>query len=186
MKIAAENRCNSLGSSIFLSGANGVGKTALCNAVVQRKKVEHVTASSLLEKNAKSIVGGESEFICRRIEEMLTSTPFLLVDGHFALFDRRYYLVKVDQEIFRRIRVQGIVVLVDAVESIQERLEKRDGKRVDLVHLKAQQDAELEHSVVVARMLNVDRKIIDVSQGDFAERVNDVLSFIATFPDALR
>ncbi len=176
-----KSRNNKPGSSIFLSGVHGVGKTTLCEAVAQIVEIKHVISSSLLERNALPVPGGESEFICRRIEELLMSTPVLLVDGHFVLSDHQRNIIRVDKEIYRRIRVQGIIVLVDAVERIQERLEKRDGKRVDSGFLTEFQDAELEHSDRVARMLNVERLIIDMSKREPALAVSDALNFIRLF-----
>ena len=182
MKIDVENFRKILGSSIFFSGVKGVGKTTLCNVIAQEIEIQHVTASSLLERNSLSVVGGESECICRRIEDMLISTPLLLVDGHFVLSDLQRNIVRVDAEIYRRIRVQGIIVLVDAAEKIQERLEKRDGKRVDRGFLAELQNAEIEHSARVARMLNVERLIVDLSQKEPAcVAVSDAQSFIRVF-----
>lgn len=185
MKRNAEICCDRPGRTVYLSGVHGVGKTTLCNAVAQQIQVKHVTASSLLDKYAfrykqyaKSVKGGESEFICQCIEEMLMVVPFLLVDSHCVLVDRQNNIVKVDREIFRRIRVQGIVLLVDTVDRIQERLWQRDGELIECDTINELQDAELEYSGVVANMLGVKRKIIDVSKVDFASMVTEVLSFI--------
>jgi len=184
MKVFTENSCICPGSCIFLSGVNGVGKTTLCNSVAHQLKVTHLTASSLLDRNAVSIAGGESEFICQRIEEILLSEPFLLVDGHFVLSDSQGKLCLVDTEIYRRIKVIGIIVLIDSVKNIQNRLEKRDTRQVDRLFLKNLQDAELKHSEGVARELNIRRLIIDVSQNDFALRVSEVQRFIGPFLNA--
>ena len=181
-----KSRNNKPGSSIFLSGVHGVGKTTLCNAIAQEIGIKHVISSSFLEQKNESVPGGESEFICRRIEELLMSTPVLLVDGHFVLSDHQRNIIRVDKEIYRRIRVQGIIVLVDAVERIQERLENRDGKRVDRGFLKEFQDAELEHSDRVARMLNVERLIIDLSETELACAVSDAQNFIRVFLNDLQ
>lgn len=187
MKTVVDNHTVASGGTVFVSGIHGVGKTTLCKAVAEKTGVKHVSAGDLIEQNRlryeqfpKTVKGGESEFICRCIEEILPSSGFLLVDGHFALFDRSSNVVRVDYDIYRRIKVHGIFVLVDNVCSIQQRIEKRDGQLIGVDLLNVLQDAEVDHAGAVARRLGVQVRFVDVSQVDFGKMVNDVRNFIAT------
>ncbi|MHB1014870.1 MAG: AAA family ATPase [Desulfurivibrionaceae bacterium] len=185
MKMNAETCRDRPGRTVFLSGVHGVGKTTLCNAVARQARINTVSSSSLLDEQGGRWAqdGGQdnktaSECICQRLEKLLVAPIFLLVDGHCTLAEGKGNISVVDKEIFRRIRVQGFILLIDDVEVIQKRIFKRDGMSVDRSFIGKLQDAELRYSAVLSIMLGVKREIIDLSVCSFVEAERKIVTFI--------
>lgn len=161
-----------MNQTIFISGIHGVGKTTICWNLAEKMDIEHIVASDIIKqynffykenKTAKDLYT-ETDIFLGWMKKIFTKPSMILLDAHFILLDSWCRLVKVKKEIFSELRINNIILLIDNVEKIQEKIYKRDGKRFDMNFLKKLQDLEIEYSKEIAKMLNVEHQIFNLSE----------------------
>lgn len=150
---------------IFVAGIHGVGKTTASQELSRRLGVAHLSASSIIKAEKISAVSERSklvvdvginqQFLVSGLRKVPNSQRIIL-DGHFTM--RRKSdgcLERVSVDVFREIGVVGIILYVDAVKAISERLFDRDGETQSDELLQLHQEEELLHAKSVAATLRV-------------------------------
>lgn len=157
---------------IFIGGIHGVGKGTLANSLANKMLLKHFTASQILKwekfspdvknKNVKDISETQKSLI-QGVESLKKKEESFILDGHFCLFNQDGIPKRVPLETFISISPYLIVVIVDEIRKIRERISSRDGRLYDSDVLEVMQREEIAYSKEVAERLNVPYLIINSS-----------------------
>lgn len=158
-------------NAVFVAGIHAVGKSTVCKAMSDEFGVSHYTASQIIKEEKSTAILANSKLVADVAENQrlliqgvlrrLNQGHFLL-DGHFTMrrkSDGEIEPIHVD--VFRDLRIGGIVLFTDHPEEIVKRMYARDGvlHSVDMFH--AHQVSEITHAKYVAELLNLPIAILD-------------------------
>lgn len=169
----------------FVSGAHGVGKGYFCKRLSYAIGGDHVVVSDLIRKRRRiGIVKGISHIdlnqsiLIDEINQYTTPMPFILIDGHFCLFNSEMRVKILPIELFSELGLSEIILLTCLPSTIYERIKMRDKggaglSEKDIVRL---QRNEIEHSHRVARYLKIPITQLDVSDEEADHSLNSLLT----------
>ena len=124
--------------TIFVAGAYGVGKSTLCEALTLALNVPAYSAGDLISQVNGEVYGvnkavkdkiNNQEILVNEVDRKLKKYPTILLAGHFCIFDKTNGIDKLPRNIFRRMRIEQILLLEADEERIIYNLNKRDGKK---------------------------------------------------------
>lgn len=155
---------------IFIAGVHGVGKTTFAKKKSMEKNINYYSSSKLIEKAkgelfkdklAKDIENNQ-ELLIKAVEIFIKEESIL--DGHFCLLNSDFVITKISMDTYERLGLKSIIVLVDDVCSIVERLEKRDCKKYNIDLIEEFQLEEISYAKEVSKKLDIPINIIDLSK----------------------
>lgn len=157
---------------VFIGGIHGVGKGTICRKISLETNLIHITASEVLRwdelskpenKKVTDIKGTQARLISG-LNKIIDKKAYLL-DGHFCLFNAKGEIKRIPEETFVQIDPKIIAVVIDDVERIQERINRRDNRLYDIITLEKMQNAEIEYSKDIASILNV--PLFEIKDGNY-------------------
>lgn len=170
---------------IFVGGIHGVGKTYLCNQISNEYTLPHFSASKLISelkneefKNNKLIEGIDKnqDYLVTAVNNLCIENEWFLLDGHFCLLNKEGIITKVPPATFKHIRPKAVILLIDSIEKISERLALRDSKNYSADLLDTFQKTEVDYAREIANENNIP---ILVCQS--TDDLNNINQFIKTF-----
>lgn len=162
---------------VFVAGVHGVGKGYLCGKLAPMLGGVHITASSLIKGRkemgvAKAISGIDANqaILVEELAKFKTTSSFVLLDGHFCLYNQVYEVRPIAPRLFNELNVAYIVMLTCAPTVILNRLIQRDKNvsNLSIYQLEKLQNSEVEHSRLVAEEINAPITFLDVSGDDLS------------------
>ncbi|MBU0622897.1 MAG: AAA family ATPase [Gammaproteobacteria bacterium] len=148
---------------IFVAGVHAVGKSTACQFVSNEFGIPYFTASQIIrEERASAIaensklvadVDGNQKLLLQGVSKRC-GVGRLLLDGHFTMrrkTDGEIEAIHID--VFRELRIAGVVLFTDHPEQISKRMLERDGATLPTEMFREHQDAELAHAKFVAESL---------------------------------
>jgi adenylate kinase len=166
------------GNTIFVGGIHGVGKGYLCSSLVTRfKDIKHLSASEVIKwhggtnKEVENIEYTQNRLI-QNLKKIISPDEKYLLDGHFCLLKTDNTIEDIPLNTFREINPILIIVVVDEVELIKERLDKRDNKIYNIDILKRFQDRELSYAKTISDEFGVE--CVQVSSND-ADTITSII-----------
>ena len=152
--------------NILVAGIHGVGKTHLASRVATRHGLLYTSASKLIQEErglttwtVDKHVSGISEnqiALASAVRRHNAAGRRLLMDGHFVLLDTSGAISPIHAPSFESLRLNGVLLLEAAVETVLDRVEKRDGRRLSAEQTRDFLDAERSHAQQVCRLLDLD------------------------------
>lgn len=169
--------------TIFVAGIHGVGKTYLCEKYVKDKDVVHASASKLIREELASAnwnsnkqvadIDKNQEALISAVERHHASGKVLLLDGHFVLKDSSGKLIQIEIEVFRDLRLHGVILIEADVELVQERIKLRDNV-LPLGDLAAFSRAERMQAELVCTSLNIPLRILSSpTEKEFSQTIEE-------------
>lgn len=151
--------------TIFVGGVHGAGKGHLCHSIRQEVICDYVSASPLLNRDARDITFEDFEanlekltfFICHALQ----SDKSFLVEGHYSLKNRQSGIEKVGMSFFNTIKPDILVVVTGDPAFISQRLQGRDQIVCDITLIDSHQKMEVEHARYISKQLGIPLFIID-------------------------
>ena len=153
--------------TIFIGGVHGVGKTSMCLQLAKKTGICHVTASDLIKHeraNQEMAIGkktsdvdGNQEALINGLKRLMGDDDLehLILDGHFSIIDANGTICTINEDVFRALGIEIIILLHDDPASISERLIARDLHRYHGYDVAAHQQVETIHGQGVAEILKV-------------------------------
>lgn len=150
---------------IFVAGIHAVGKSTSCKLVSNEFGIPHFTASQIIREEKSSAVLENSKLVSDVAENQrlliqgvsrLLENGYFLLDGHFTMrrqSDGDIEAIHVD--VFRKLRVGGVVLFTDHPAEISKRMHARDGVLHPVEIFQSHQDAEIAHAKHVADTLGL-------------------------------
>lgn len=167
----------------FVGGIHGTGKSTLCNELKNLLDVPHYSCSAII-KEKKNIDSDKSK-IAKNIPENQDALSYTLneeldhnqivLDGHFALFSGDYLPTAIPDDVFQKINIKAIVVMICEPYIIRKRILERDGKAHPVNKLTALQELELKRAEEISRLLQVPYFRID-STSAHADEISQTIS----------
>ena len=150
---------------IFIGGIHGVGKSTVCDQICLDKKINHLSASSLIKwaeintdpknKNVKDIEDTQQRLL-RGLNETVQMKRNYLLDGHFCLFNKDAEVSKIPISLFRNIGPTLLCLVTGNVAEIKKNIAQRDNKEYDVNLLAQMQDEEIQHARFIASDLGIE------------------------------
>lgn len=156
-------------TSIFIAGIHGVGKTFFSNKYLSPYGWNCYSASSIIKsyhgdvnKNKlTSVITDNQEKLLSGIKVIRQSFCDISIDGHFTLLDPNSTIVPVSTDIFKRMNLDGLIVLKAPEGEIIQRLKKRDGTHWPLSLFKRFQKEEESAAISFAKSNNIPYVVIN-------------------------
>jgi len=149
---------------IFVSGIHGVGKTVFCRELSSEFHFQHYTSSDLINKFSRKNLGrnkavhdveSNQQMLAQSIDQFINPTEWVLLDGHFTLFDKDYHVIPIAMNLFRQLNLRSIISMFCDTEIIYERLNDRDGKKYPITLLEHHQQLEMQRANTIAEYLHI-------------------------------
>lgn len=171
------------GLSVFIGGVHGVGKTTICNDVLDPLGFDCCSASDLIrrrvtmhktDKRVKN-VDGNQEVLVRESSKEAAKTLLYGLDGHFCVLDARGEIERLSIEVFRLLKLNILVLIDSTVDVVQNHLRKRDGTAWTKTRIARLMRAERTHAKIIAAKLGIPLLVIDAGGKDQMKRFVDSL-----------
>lgn len=158
---------------IFIGGIHGAGKGTICKEIISKTNLIHLTASEVLKWNEISSsknklvndISSSQQRLIFGLKNLIKKDKNYLLDGHFCLLNSFGIPTKIDEETFSNINPKAIAVVIDYIENIAKRLEKRDNKKYDFRLLEKLQKMEIEYAKYISIKLSI--PYLEIKNDDF-------------------
>ncbi|WP_298155229.1 ATP-binding protein [Flavobacterium sp.] len=158
---------------VFIGGIHGSGKGTVCTEIASKSKLIHITASEILKWNEISasenkLVGNITSTQDRLIiglKNLVEKDKEYLLDGHFCLLNSFGSPCRIDEKTFDLINPKIISIVIDDINEIIKRLEKRDGVKYEANVLNELQEMEIEYSKYLSLKYSV--PYIEIRNSDY-------------------
>ena len=170
---------------IFVGGIHAVGKSTFVKKVKEDNDLLiPISASDILkwkdpkEKIVSDVQDNQNKLIENLHKIIDVDKPYLL-DGHFCLMNSRGENERVPLQTFQDINPEMIILIVEDLEVIIQRLESRDGKKYDRQQLELLYDNETSWANDVADFLGIELYTIKSSEYGKVKQV--ISEFVSRF-----
>lgn len=165
---------------IFIGGIHGVGKGTVCKEIASKTDLIHITASEILKWNEISSsdnkfvknISSTQERLINGLKNLIKNDRQYLLDGHFCLLNSNGIPCKIDEETFDNINPKIISIVIDDIEKIVDRLEKRDKKKYDIKILNELQKMEIEYAKYLSKKYSI--PYIEIKNNDYKSLLNSI------------
>ena len=165
---------------IFIGGIHGVGKGTVCKEIASKTDLIHITASEILKWNEISSsdnkfvnnISSTQERLINGLKNLIKNDKQYLLDGHFCLLNSNGVPCKIDEETFDNINPKIISIVIDDIEKIVNRLEKRDKKKYDIKILNELQKMEIEYAKYLSKKYSI--PYIEIKNNDYKSLLNSI------------
>jgi adenylate kinase len=170
---------------VFVGGIHGVGKTLFCENLSAKfnipslsagKLISHEMHNSFVSDKKVDNINQNQEALLLALRKVDCADEYVLLNGHFCLINQAGTISRIPESTFSSLIPSGLIVLVDEVKSIAERLNSRDGIQLSKDFLEAFQQEELKYSKEIANLLKV--PYIILNHMDAIENVEEFLEQI--------
>lgn len=149
---------------IFLAGVHGVGKTYLGKPAAEALNLPYATASTLIraelgvanwnEKKHVQDAGKNQKALISAVNKLLESEGRLILDGHFVLRGANGELNALSADVFKGLKIGGVILIEAPASVIAKRLEAR-GAPHSVESIEELASAELQQAHKVCQELEV-------------------------------
>ncbi|RTE08234.1 ATP-binding protein [Paenibacillus whitsoniae] len=166
---------------IFIGGIHGVGKTTICNELVNACQIPVYSASRIISalKNkdlpADKLIPDidlNQALLIEGLKEVKTRESAFILDGHFCLINEKRTISKISEAVFQKLEPIACIVITDNVNNISKRLKMRDNIDYDASFIRRFQDEEIHHAIFLANKLNIPHYIFNQSLNSATQLLN--------------
>lgn len=157
---------------IFMGGIHGVGKTTICTELSQRYSLSSFSASKIISDVKKQSftsnkqiadIDENQDFLIQGIEQLEVTSKINIIDGHFCLIDKKENISRIPKEVFIRLNPILLIVVIDTVSKIIDRLQMRDKLDYTPLFVESFQNEEIKYAKLIAEILDKQLFIFDFS-----------------------
>ena len=165
--------------TIFVGGVHGSGKGHLCQLFQQEVICDYVSASSLLhwatiDKMVEDIDANQ-ELLASLLPEMIEEDKVFLIDGHFALWNKKGSVERVSSKVFEACKPNLMVCMVASPEAIVERLNSRDHIQYTIERISQLQSVEIENAKCISEKYNIPLYLFDsLGEKDLLSAIREI------------
>lgn len=162
---------------VFIGGVHGVGKSSFVQKASSHLRIPSFSASELIRqyKRAAADVHKRVQNVEENQDALVAATRtltvgagYILLDGHFCVFDADGLVRIVPVDTFRALNVKSVVLLFDDADRIVERLKSRDKRDFDVQSIVALQSAEISHAEYVSKTLDIPLFVTRIKESEEA------------------
>lgn len=186
LKIATTNESIHLeGSTIFIAGAYGTGKSTICSSLTETLHIPSFSAGDLIgsvngEKyGANKTVSDKNanqQLLSECVRQLILKNKIIILAGHFCIFDANNGIDILPESVYSTLYISRIILLEADVQSIIANLYRRDGKNYSWGSISTLIKKEREQSKRIAEQLNCPLNIYHMTFTD--QDLNNIASLI--------
>lgn len=150
------------GSTIFIAGVYGTGKSTMCSALSKRFHIPAFSAGDLissingeqygvnktvLDKNRNQVL------LAERVRELNRKNSQIILAGHFCIFNADYRVEILPESVYSALNITQIILLEADVRNIVVNLRRRDGKDYSEKNVSVLIEKEREQSERISKQL---------------------------------
>ncbi len=170
---------------IFVGGIHAVGKSTFAQQVkADNKKITLLSASDIIqwkdskEKIVEEVLDNQNLLVENLHKQIDIDKPYLL-DGHFCLLNSEGNCENVPLQTFQDINPEMIILLVEDIDIVVQRLKERDSKCYDSKLIELLYENEMAWAHDVADKLGIELFTIKTSEYEKVKRV--IADFVSQF-----
>ncbi len=151
-----------IGSTIFIAGVYGTGKSTLCSTLSVRLHIPAFSAGDLISaingeqygaNKAVADMGNNQTLLVERVRELNRENERIILAGHFCIFNSNNVVDVLPESVYHALNITRIVLLEADTQTIIDHLKRRDGKNYSKESVTALSDKEREQSERIAAQL---------------------------------
>ena len=150
------------GSTIFIAGVYGTGKSTLCSALSERLHIPAYSAGDLISEingeryGANKVVADKNKnqvLLTERVQELNRENERVILAGHFCIFNSDSEVEVLPESVYHTLNISRIVLLEADTQTIIEHLKRRDSKDYSEESVTALSNKEREQSEWIVEQL---------------------------------
>lgn len=178
-----------IGSTIFIAGVYGTGKSTLCSALSARLSVLAFSAGDLISAingeqygSNKAVTNKDNNqvLLAARVRELNRKYKRIILAGHFCIFNSDNGIEVLPESVYSALNISQVILLEANVQKILEHLHRRDGKDYPAGSISTLLIKEREQSERIAKQLNCP---LDIYKMTFTEEDTDYIASLLTEED---
>lgn len=152
---------------LLICGVHGVGKTSFANELCKELSLKCYTAGSLIQDRKDQLIDEN-----KRVRAVIDNQKLLLeamgeikerryiLDGHLCLINKEDKVERIPFEVFSKMQIEGLYIVINRPQKICKRLLKRDKKKWDFNYIKNFQEEEISYASELTQKLCIPLNII--------------------------
>ncbi|MEG0835768.1 MAG: ATP-binding protein [Christensenellaceae bacterium] len=150
------------GSTIFVAGVYGTGKSTMCSALSERVRIPAFSAGDLISTingerygANKAVVDkdGNQILLAKRVRELHHEHGEIILAGHFCIFDTANRVEVLPESVYSALNITRIILLETDVQTIIAHLRRRDKKNYLEENISTLIEREHEQSEKISKQL---------------------------------
>ncbi len=147
----------------FVAGIHAVGKSYLCSKYASESECLYRSASELIreykgsswgiDKKVTNLVDNQ-KILIHALSKIKSEGRDLLLDGHFVLIDESEGFTKIDEDVFREMALDRIILIENTPEVIKDRFSARGVHEITF-DVTTFSKLEHEHAYHIAETLKI-------------------------------
>ena len=173
------------GSTIFVAGVYGTGKSTICSALSKRLNIPAFSAGDLISAvngeqygANKSVVDKDTNqvLLAERVQELNSKNKQIILAGHFCIFNAQDCVEILPESVYSALNITHIVLLEADVQKVITNLLRRDGRAYSEKCVTSLIEKEREQSERISKQLKCP---LSVCKMTFTDRdLDSVASFL--------
>lgn len=173
------------GSTIFIAGVYGTGKSTMCTALSERLNILAFSAGDLIsvmngeQYGANKAVADKENnqiLLADCVDELNHKNELIILAGHFCIFNANNYVEILPETVYSALNITRIILLESDVHTIIAHLRCRDGKNYSEKSVSTLIEKEREQSERVSNQLKCPLNIYNMTFTD--DDLNNIASLI--------
>lgn len=150
------------GSTIFIAGVYGTGKSTMCSALSERLHIPAFSAGDLIsaingeQYGANKAVANKDNnqvLLAERVRELNHENGQIILAGHFWIFNADNGVEVLPESVYSALGITRIVLLESDIQTIIANLRRRDGKDYSEKGVSTLIEKEREQSERISKQL---------------------------------
>lgn len=163
------------GSTIFIAGVYGTGKSTMCSTLSKRLLISAFSAGDLIsaingeQYGANKTVSDKNNnqiLLAKRVRQLTLENPKIILAGHFCIFNADNDVEVLPESVYPALNISRIILLEADIQTIISNLHRRDGKNYPVKSVSVLIEKEREQSKRIAEQLNCPLNIYQMTFTD--------------------
>ena len=163
------------GSTIFIAGVYGTGKSTMCSTLSKRLLIPAFSAGDLISaingeqygaNKAVSDKNNNQILLAEHVQQPTQENQKIILAGHFCIFNADNEVEVLPESVYPALNISRIILLEADIQTIISNLRRRDGKNYPVKSVSALIEKEREQSKQIAEQLNCPLNIYQMTFTD--------------------
>lgn len=154
---------NLIGSTIFIAGVYGTGKSTMCSALAKMLHVPAFSAGDLISSINGERYGANKTvsdkyanqlLLIERVHQLIQKNERIILAGHFCIFNSYNEVDILPEFVYSQLSISRIILLEANIQTVISNLISRDGKNYTLESISKLIKKEREQCKRIAEQLS--------------------------------
>lgn len=154
---------NLIGSTIFIAGVYGTGKSTMCSALAKILHIPAFSAGDLISSKNGEHYGANKTvsdkyanqlLLIERVHQLIQKNERIILAGHFCIFNSYNEVDILPESVYSQLSISRIILLEANIQTVISNLISRDGKNYTLESISKLIKKEREQCKRIAEQLS--------------------------------